>query len=391
METLLYFCQLALQTESPLTQSINVQSIDWEDLLRLAARHRVRPLLYKGLMKWEHKATIPVTTITELKKWSFYFATKNLHNSKGLTQLIRTLREQEIEAIPLKGVILSNLAYQDLGVRESSDIDLLIRLEDYTKVKEILHTQGYQSTEMPTQIEEIYLQYNCEQKFELFFEEKQIYNLDIHWLIGNKMQQLDKNYTDIIKLTTPANLFGIQTNLLTPEGLLLTTCLHHGGKERWRFLKNNCDLFAILKRYEQEIDWEKLLQQSHKLKVNNLLLLGLGITSHLFNIKLPSIVTKAIQRANLSTNIQQSLLALDQNINTKISAQTFLESMQYHLNLRASWVTKIKIFYYHIVQFIVPNTNDLNTQNLSTLNYWGLYLKKPFRLWEKYIKQSRSS
>lgn len=390
METLIYFCQLALQKESktPLS-SRNISNINWEELLRLAARHKVRPLLYKGINKWAHKLSVPEEVMAKLKAWSFYFTTKNLNNTKGLTQLVQLLRQQKIEVIPLKGVVLANLAYGDLGARESSDIDLLIQTKDYPTLKEILHAHSYVSQEMPEQIEQIYIKYNCEQKFELFQGEQQIYNVDVHWLIGSKMQQLDKNFNDIIPFSSLASLFGTKVNLLNPEGLILTTCLHHGGKERWQFLKNNCDLAAILQRYEQNIDWKKLLQQASQLQVANLLLLGLGATSKLFKINLPDPIINAIRAANLQQQIEQTILELNENINTTVSAQTFLEGMTYHLSLRASWRTKAKILYYHIVQFIVPNTNDLTNQHLSYWEYWELYLKKPFRLWNKYIKQSR--
>jgi len=120
------------------------KNINWETVLKLANSHRVRPLLFLGLRKCENQNIFPTTIMERLKALSFQITTRNLIQTKELVRLFQLFKKHNINVIPYKGVILAKEAYQNLGAREFSDLDLLIDKKDFKKVKQILLEEQYQ-------------------------------------------------------------------------------------------------------------------------------------------------------------------------------------------------------------------------------------------------------
>ena len=387
---LLYFCKLALFEHTPVKEELfDNQSINWQEIITLSTYHSIRPLLFKGLMKWKYRDEIPVAFLNQFKILNFRLTAQNLNLTKELTSLIKLLRTHDIEIIPYKGTILANVAYNDLGAREFGDIDLLFQLKDFKKMKSLLLANNFRSRiQVPMIIEEQYLKLNCEYGFEYCQTGKPKISIDTHWFIGNKLYQIDIGYQAIKPFTERKELFGTTINVLSPEGLLLTTCLHHGGNEQWQILKYMCDVAAILDRFGPVMDWELLLKKSRALKVVNLVLLGVGITSELFDMPLPKDIETLVASKRIQKQLKKIKIQYQQEGKPKDpSTESFFQGMWFHIKLRANWITKFNVVYYHILRVILPNIEDIKTKELSKMDYWLLFLKKPFRLWKSYISQ----
>ena len=65
--------------------------------------------------------------------------------------------------------------------------------------------------------------------------------------------------------------------VLTPEVLLLSTCLHHSGKDQLRLLKQVSDIAAILQQFGAKLNWEKIQEIGIKWRVFNLILISLSL------------------------------------------------------------------------------------------------------------------
>ena len=48
-----------------------------------------------------------------------------------------------IEVIPYKGVVLSELYYGDIALRQSGDMDLFVRKQDVVRIKRAVRDLGY--------------------------------------------------------------------------------------------------------------------------------------------------------------------------------------------------------------------------------------------------------
>ena len=119
---------------SPLTLT---RDTDWRALLALAEIHGVLPLTYRALAA--NGLEIP-----EL----FLNAVRNSQSSievlaAQLEQLLASFAEYSIEVIPLKGPVLAVTLYGDIRMRPCTDLDLLVRISDFTRAETLLTSAGW--------------------------------------------------------------------------------------------------------------------------------------------------------------------------------------------------------------------------------------------------------
>ena len=152
---------------------------------------------------------------------------------------------------------MAEMAYQELGLRESSDIDFLIKRRDFEKIKKLFLKEGYRpSFKLAPIVNNLFFSFYGEYNFDLY-ESGVIQNrstrqihLEPHWVLGNKMYQTYIDYGAILPLTAKGILLNNAINQLSPEGLLITTAAHHGASDRWLHLKTIVDIAVILLSYK---------------------------------------------------------------------------------------------------------------------------------------------
>jgi hypothetical protein len=364
----------------------SLKNIDWTVLMKYAKFHRVKSLMHQGMMKWSQKHLVPVEILEHLKMIHHQRSFINLDHTKELIQIVLLLEGKGVEVIPYKGVVLAQEAYQNIGLRDMSDIDILIKLEDFDLIKQVFRERGYvASKDVPTKFEATFFKQNFEYNFDFFENDKRKYHAEPHWKIGFKRWQTNLDFHDILPFTRKKSFFGTQMNILTPEGLLLTTSLHHGGEDRWNSIKYISDVAAILYTFEKELNWELLIKKATKLRVINIILLGVGVAVKIFGISVPDHVYQLASSKKLAKHVklvddQLQLIERTANINT------YFKDIRFHFSLRKSPITKFKVLYYHFTGILVPTLYDVNEAKNSGKHYRWLFLTKPLRIWRTHIK-----
>ena len=120
------------------------QQTDWSGVLRQASEHGVRPLLYRSLQS-TCPERIPDAVLAELLSFIRSDVAHNLSQNAELGRLLKGLDERGVSAIPFKGAILADWAFADGSLRESGDIDIVIRKRHTRAAATFLLTQGYRS------------------------------------------------------------------------------------------------------------------------------------------------------------------------------------------------------------------------------------------------------
>ncbi len=385
-EALIQLCRLAIFDKSEKDFFNDLNELDADKFRELAYRHKVAQLAYIGLSHLKNSDVIFAAPFIEnLKSNALLKTISNLQQTKELTRILNLFSEKGIVAIPYKGVVLAKEAYKNIGARAFSDIDLMVEMSDLNPIKDILIDQGYiHKNEMSPLLMQHFLRENCEFNFEFFQGGKRLYHIEPHWRIGQKMLQLNIDLPDLKQFITQKRLFTSEIDVFTPEGMLLTTCLHHFGKEQWLKLKHVCDVAAILNRFENEIDWPSLISLSENLKVSNLLFLGMGIAKYTFKMNLPPIVLEKLEQRDLNSLIEEQFLIIKEE-KYQNNQDSVISRMKFHLKLRKSWDTKFKILYFHALQIIRPNVEDFKGEEISRWQYFLLFFKKPFRLMNSYF------
>jgi hypothetical protein len=316
VQVLLCCAQTCYSPASPAQLPRLLQSdLDWDSLIHLALRHRVLPLLYRGVQ------TIGVDLLSspvwaELQHHFHANAQHNLLLTGTLLRLLRLLAMHDIPALPYKGPVLAIAAYGNLALRQFGDLDILVRQQDVERAKDLLLAHGYRwweqrpGTLLPRQ----------RKVYELISGDGQVL-VELHWAITSSTFYVPLDPARLWERLETVALLDQPVPTLTPEHLLLILCVH-GAKHHWHRLAWICDIAAVL-HVSAEMDWGYLLEQADQLGCRRMLLLGVFLAQTLLGTPLSEplwhrlSVETAIPRlaqevqARLFTNVSRPLAAVD--------------------------------------------------------------------------------
>ncbi len=117
------------------------QVTDWERFERVVARHRVLPLARDGLSC--AAIALPPMIDERLSSRAARHAIDSLAMARESFRLQRAFRAAGLAALIIKGSSVGQLAYGDVGMKESWDIDLLTTPEDTSQAHSLLQEHGY--------------------------------------------------------------------------------------------------------------------------------------------------------------------------------------------------------------------------------------------------------
>ncbi len=115
-------------------------AFDLEIALELAKKHQIIPILYYGALNCGFDANSQV--MQNLFSLTCQYVFRSTNQSYAIEKLFNAFEQSNIEYLPLKGTNLRNL-YPKVEMRVMSDADILIKFEQYEKIKPIMLEQGY--------------------------------------------------------------------------------------------------------------------------------------------------------------------------------------------------------------------------------------------------------
>ncbi|MCB9437117.1 MAG: nucleotidyltransferase family protein [Anaerolineales bacterium] len=360
--------------QQTLEQLVSEPSIDYAYLLQVASRNSVGLLLLDGLAPFQ----IPLLQ-TFVPKYNFV-QRRNLVLAGELLKLIRHFNEQQISAIPLKGTMLAIEYYPSLPLREFNDIDVLVQRQQVPHIKAVMNHLGFTLDERQQAIpEKKYLRTRYHYRFT---SPDNLYDVEVHWKLA--YQYLGK-ISEAALIWQHAELMSIyDTPVLQPmvEDLLLYLCTH-GGRHGWSRLSWVCDVAFVIQKHP-DIRWDYVLQQAHRTNATRLVLLGVAITSRLFQIALPDLIQTKI---NQDKHIEPLLQMVYQNIFSPAEGQTLLLGQYlFQLKMQPDFITRLRLIRYILSRRLQPTSKDQEAIHLPKVLYPLHYVLRPFRLIRYYGK-----
>src|SRR5262245_14621134 len=129
--------------------------LDWPRFLRVARRHQVIGLVHDGLRRVQ--PDVPPEIVRETGAQAATLVRKNLEMARESLRLQRLFDEADLPVLFIKGAALSVLAFGDLGLRASQDIDLLVTYEVLPVATAIVMRAGYYRYDPPPNISDAQL------------------------------------------------------------------------------------------------------------------------------------------------------------------------------------------------------------------------------------------
>lgn len=253
--------------------------VEWEAVLGLADNHGTSSLLYQNLSRFTDMVPLPVL---EALRGRYQ---KNVYKSLFLTsELMRILDSLEglgIEAIPYKGVVLSEVYYGDMALRQTGDIDLFVRKRDVRRSKSALRDLGYTTRlVIPEEVLEDYMASGYEWTFDGAAGPNL---LELQWALEPRFYAVDFDMEGLFERAVKVTVGGRAVKTPSPEDLLLVLSVH-AAKHVWGRVILLRDISQVSKL--ENLNWDWVWSRARELGIQRILrvtfllgnrLLGTGI------------------------------------------------------------------------------------------------------------------
>ncbi len=261
---------------------------EWEALIKEASRHGLVPFIFNSLKPYYPDQQIPLHYQERLRSGYYASAARNMRFYHQLGEVVKLFNAEGIPVILLKGAHLAKYVYGNIALRPMVDIDLLVKKGDLAKVQSLLTEDGYKTSEEETwfKTEKKHLPPFCKDGF----------ILEVHAYIANPpiLERVDMN--SLWNRAEKATLEETEVLLLSPEDLFLHLCLHTCIQHNLENGLIAClDTACILKRYDKEMNWQRLWKEASFLGVERAVYLMLALTEKIMSTPMPEQISSAVQ------------------------------------------------------------------------------------------------
>jgi hypothetical protein len=280
--------------------------VDWNSLLRLADDHGLSSLLFQNLSRFNE--FVPAQILLTLRQRSERNVHKSLFLARELIRVLDCLDALGVEAIPYKGVALSEAYYGDLALRQTGDIDLFVRRNDVARIKNAICALGFQPhVPIPDSAEENYIASGYEYSFD---SSAGLGLVELQWALQPRFYAVDFDMAGIFERAVTVPVAGRTVKTPSPDDLLLVLSIH-AAKHEWTRLLWLCDIAQILRT--ADLNWTRIQHHAKKIGVERILHITLLLANQLLQMTLPTPVKAAIDAdpsaQTLANAIAQSMAA----------------------------------------------------------------------------------
>lgn len=304
------------ETQISESKTIIEAGIDWDFLLAAAVFHGVFPTFFKHL-KQNFSEFIPTKCFRMMTGHNEKVRMSNLALVGTFMQYHRLLEKNNIKSITFKGPSVAIALYDDLLMREFSDVDVLVSPSDAKAAQNLLFETGYKPVpdrepELGRDFysSELFLEFECENSFA---KQNPIGLIDLHWHI-QPQHVLPISFEEIWQHSTDLEMERrtVRTLDLNLHLILLAV---HASRHFWKRLLWICDIAEILdSKGNTEIDWDIVKVLAAKLNVTPMVVLALNLAREVFGCKIPYFAENEFSQKlqNLQTEVLTSMDVLTQ-------------------------------------------------------------------------------
>ena len=289
----LLLCCARSQPDAGAVRDLVSKGVDWQILLKLAAQHCVRPMLFESLKSvcWD---AVPPKIQLELTLFNKYNVQKNLFFTEELLRLLELFKKESIQIAAFKGPVLAESVYGNIALREFSDLDVIVKKTDLSKAENILTSRGYEADFPDKDYRSAFVSYQGQYSFR---HGNTGISVDLHWRLSSKGLAFLPKSAEIWPRLEQVRIANRTVPTLARVDLALFLAAH-GTKEGWRSLLWVCDFAEFLRKY-QDVDWLAVFDRAQRSHFSRPLLLAIALASTLLDAPAPQeLVNQA--RTNLA-------------------------------------------------------------------------------------------
>ena len=222
----------------------------WPHLLEMAEYHRLTPILARATRNYPKPDAVNATLAAAARENT----QQNLVFFSHTVRIGAALDREGIDALAIKGPVLAYQLHGDLSLRVCSDVDVLVRAEQFARAARALCALGYTTD---ASLDEASLQAHLRFHHDLAFEHADGTLIELH---ANIAQPHYSYRTDLDRWFERAQTVAVSGHhIRTPcSEHALVLAIVHGTKHAWSRLDLLADVAAIARR---RLDWKDVLSQ----------------------------------------------------------------------------------------------------------------------------------
>ena len=293
---LIELCRLDFSNEH-LSRIRSLKSVitDWNYFRNLANVHGVAALVCHNLEKHKLISGIPEEIVSYLRSTLMISLSRNTFNTESMRDVLRMFNAEKIKTVILKGLALENSVYGSSGLRQMSDVDILIDRNECIKARKILMSNGYESLPVKSPFHEMIIDHFGKHLPSLI---KNGTSVEIHnELFGDRKNLMTKMLYDS---SYEFNIKGEKAWLPRPQIFFLYLIKH-----LWLHEINNesqlrlyTDLIVLVEKYRNEIINNDLLEYASEAGMTEILAWHLEPLRDMWGIGFPEWLNEFIDKWN---------------------------------------------------------------------------------------------
>ncbi len=264
--------------------------LNWDEFVSLASQHGVDALVSRHL-SGALSGAVPPVALACLEKNARRSGRWNLLLAGRMVALLEEFRRADVLAVPYKGPTLASLAYGNLALRPSSDLDFAVPQRDLPRAYEVLIAAGFRASLDPAKARDAsYLALGNPGQHCFLSEPDLLIELHTEKTLRYFPVPLDWDKLRARLVTVSVGGHPVPTLSLEDTFIFLSV---HGSKHFWNRLMWICDL-AELAQVPRAIDWEMSERLAAEMGCRRMWLLGLSLANEILDAPLPASVLRSI-------------------------------------------------------------------------------------------------
>lgn len=265
---------------------------DWHSLSSLLNAHGIAALAYFNLERLNLLSSLPNEAISFLKGRLLMSVSRNVFNAKSTETVMSILAEDDMKIVLLKGLALELTIYGNRGLRQMSDVDILLKREDCLKACEKLIDNGYYQEPVKSFFHRyIYADFGKH----LPSLRREGFSLELH---HDLFRGGDESATrSLYETALPLDFQGYKLFIPAPRPFFIYLVGHLEGHEAHREsqLRLYTDLFLLLQQHGNEILDPRLLEDAKVAGVYEALATRLMILKRYWKVCYPDYIDSFIE------------------------------------------------------------------------------------------------
>jgi len=353
-------------------RNLLTQSLDWIYLKELAFDQGLFPLL--ALHVISHGADlVPAVVIDGLRSELVTNRQGNLHLVRELVRVLSRFKSAGIPALAFKGPVLGQLVYEDIGLRQAGDLDILIRPGDFHRAADVLHELAYKiGLDLTPAQEKARFRFHCE----ILFRHEDCFSVvDLHWGITPRIFPLTLTSEDFLANRKEIYLGGYPTETFTDEDLVFYLSVN-AAKDYFRKLERLTTMAELI-RSRSHLSWEAVARKADKARAKRILCLALMLVESLYELPVPS------EFADLaaSSDLRETAGMIRTNLLTNINVPNQFQAFRWNQRFMPAKDAYLSLMH----ATFVPTISDWQAFALPDALYPLYYFLRPLRLLTKYV------